>query len=276
VRLGPSPAVCRRCFRLGLPAATCHLYTSTIHCPQPDVPNGNQHVSYSAEIFGSSIVLVGSFNPAIFTPDWLEQHKLIGSGDADYARTAENLLVSHQVTVCETEWFALQVLENQFSLTSKGALSHAFQDLAESMASLVPHTPVTALGLNFLGHYKLATEAEYHRVGDVLVPKNIWSELFDPNTEAAGMADVTVRIQHAKRGEQVTDPDELRIQVQPSSRVKFGVFLSCNNHREWFARKPQGKANAEGAAEVISAEWEPAWHRAESIFDVLLTKTAAA
>ena len=203
-------------------------------------------------------------------------HQLIGAGDAEYARAAKNLLVSRQVSVCETEWFALQVLENQFSLTSKGALSHAFQDLAEGIASLVPHTPVTALGLNFMGHYKLPTEAEYHKVGDVLVPKKIWNELIDPESEAAGVLDVTIRIQHGERGKPVTDPDELRIQVQPSAQVKFGVFLSCNNHLEWFARKPDGKANAEGAAEVIATKWEPAWHRAESLFDGLLTKTTTA
>jgi hypothetical protein len=247
---------------------------STGPCSQLKAHNGNQHVPYSADIFGSSVVLVGSFNPAIFTPDWLERNKLIGTGDADYARSSKNFLASHQVAVCETEWFALQVLENQFSLTSKGAFSHAFQDLAEGIASLVPHTPVTALGLNFMGHYKLPTEAEFHKVGDILVPKKIWNDLIDPANEAAGMADVLVRIQHVKRGEQ--DPDELRIQVQPSSLVKFGVFLSCNNHREWFARKPHGKANAEGAAEVISSEWEFAWHRAEAIFDGLLVKAVAA
>ena len=133
---------------------------------------GKQQVSYTAEIFGSSIVLVGQFNPAIFTADWLERNSLIGSEDAEYARASTNVLVSHAVAVCETEWFALQVLENQFSLTSKGALSHAFRDLAEGIATLVPHTPVTALGLNFMGHYKMSTEAGYHMVGDVLVPKN--------------------------------------------------------------------------------------------------------
>ena len=238
--------------------------------------NGSHHAPHSAEIFGSSIVLVGSFNPSIFTADWLEAHQLIGADDAEYARAATNLLVSRQVSVCETDWFALQVLENQFSLTSKGALSYSFKDLAEGIASLVPHTPITALGLNFMGHYKLPTEAEYHKVGDVLAPKKIWNELIDPKFEAAGMADVTVRIQHGERGKQLTDSDELRIQVQPSGQVKFGVFMSCNNHFESFARKPHGKANAEGAAEVISTKWEPAWLRAESLFDGLLTKTTRA
>ena len=232
-------------------------------------------MSYTAEIFGSSIVLVGQFNPAIFTADWLERNSLIGSEDAEYARASTNVLVSHAVAVCETEWFALQVLENQFSLTSKGALSHAFRDLAEGIATLVPHTPVTALGLNYMGHYKMSTEAGYHKVGDVLVPKKLWGELFDPETEKPGMADVTVKIQQMKVGETIaSSPDELRINVQPSTTVKWGVFLSCNAHRESFG-KVKGKGNAAGAAEVIGVEWEKMWHRAESIFDGILTKATA-
>ena len=36
----------------------------------------------TADIFGSSVVAVGAFNPAIFSPDWLERNKLIGQDDA--------------------------------------------------------------------------------------------------------------------------------------------------------------------------------------------------
>jgi hypothetical protein len=119
-------------------------------------------VTHTAEILTSSIVAVGDFNPAIFSPDWLERNDLIGEGDADTAReggrTRSMMLVSHQATTFETEWFALQVLESQFSLTSKDVLSPAFKDLAVGIFQLVPHTPVTAVGLNFLGHFKLASE----------------------------------------------------------------------------------------------------------------------
>ena len=89
------------------------------------------------------------------------------------------------------------------------------------------------------------------------------------------MADVTVKIQQMKVGETIaSSPDELRINVQPSTTVKWGVFLSCNAHRESFG-KVKGKGNAAGAAEVIGVEWEKMWHRAESIFDGILTKATA-
>ena len=64
-------------------------------------------MSFSLEIFNASIVLVGDFNPAIFTPDWLESHQLIGPADAKTARDDVNIFISHQVTRLETEWFIL-------------------------------------------------------------------------------------------------------------------------------------------------------------------------
>ena len=121
------------------------------------------NVTHTAEIFTSSVVAVGDFNPAIFSPDWLEGNKLIGKSDADTVRESKSMISSHQVTSFETKWFALQVLENRFSLTSKDALSPALKDLAVGIFQLVPHTPVTAVGLNFLAHFKLTSEEEYHR-----------------------------------------------------------------------------------------------------------------
>ena len=177
-------------------------------------------MAYTAEILTSAIVAVGAFNPAIFSPDWMERNKLIGADDADWARDSKrgsSLLVSQQATAFETKWFAFQVLENQLSLTSKDGLSPAFKDLAVSIFQLVPHTPVTAVGLNFLAHYKLASEDEYHRVGDVLAPKAIWQALYPD--QIAGLADVTIRIQHGERGKPVTSRDEKRIALQPSSMV---------------------------------------------------------
>ena len=232
-------------------------------------------MSYSVEIFGSSIVQVGSFNPSIFSVDWFETNKLIGQEDAEAARGSASLLVSRQVSAFETDWFSLQVLENQLTLSSKGPLTPAFRDIAESIATLLPHTPVTALGLNFLGHYKLSTEAEYHRFGDALVPKNIWNELIDVDNEFAGVGDVTVRVQRGERYKSVTEPDHLNVQVQPSGRVKFGVFLSCNNHRESFARMPGGKPTAQAASGVIIEEWQALKLKAETIFDGLLNKASA-
>jgi hypothetical protein len=229
-------------------------------------------VAYTAEILTSSIVAVGDFNPAIFSPDWLERNGLIGKDDADTVRTGsqgKSLLISHQVAAFETKWFALQVLETQFSLTSKDALSPAFKDLAVGMFQLVPHTPVTAVGLNFFGHFKLATEAEYHRIGDLLAPKDIWKSLYPD--ESAGLADLTIRIQHWTRGEPLKTKDEKRVSVQPSNKIKFGVFLSYNDHHDVSGSDEDDLMPAKRVATIVDTVWEPSWHDAVRVFNGVLT-----
>ena len=190
-------------------------------------------MAHSPELFSSAIIAVGRFNPAIFSPDWLERNGLLGKDDADTVREGtqgESLLISQQVAAFETKWFALQVLTNQLSLTSKDALSPAFKDLAVGILQLVPHTPVAAVGLNFLAHFKLASEAEYHRVGDVLAPKSIWQALYPD--EFPGLANLTIRIQHGSRSEPSRSKDQRQISVQPSPKFKFGVHLSYNDHHD--------------------------------------------
>ncbi len=223
------------------------------------------------EILTSVIIATGDFNPAIFSADWLESNGLIGKSDADDARAGAQgatYLVSHQVTAFETKWFALQVLENQFSLTSKDALSHAFRDLAVGIFQLVSHTPVSAVGLNFLAHFKMASEEEHYRLGDVLAPKDIWNKLYP--TEAVGTANLTMRIQPSPRGEPQKTLDEKRISLQPSPKFKFGVVLSYNDHHDVTEAAEQNLRPAELAASIIEKQWETAWQDSSRVFEGLL------
>lgn len=226
----------------------------------------------SADIFGSSIVAVGAFNPAIFSPDWLERNRLIGLDDAGNAKKAPSLIVSQQVTVFETEWFAFQVLENQFSLTSKGALNPAFRDLAVGILSLVPHTPISAIGLNYFAHFRLASEAEYHKVGDVLAPKTIWNSLYSTKC-AVGLANLTVKIEDAERGQLPRSGDQKQISVQPSTKLKYGVFLSLNDHREIKESSVVGTTTAEQAAAVADADWQNSWDDAVRVFETVISQS---
>ena len=232
-------------------------------------------MAHTAEIFTSSIVAVGDFNPAIFSPDWLERNKLIGEGDAIAAREGSQgrpLLVSHQVTTFESEWFGLQVLENQFSLTSKGVLSPAFKDLAVGIFQLVSHTPVHAVGLNFVGHIKLANEEEYHKVGDVLAPKEIWDTLYQD--ESAGMEQITIRFQLGRRDKPGNSKDEKRFTVQPSRSIKYGVILSLNDHHD-VTMGDDDLTPAERVAIIVDKQWEHAWGDANRVFDQVLSMAVA-
>ncbi len=230
-------------------------------------------MAHTLEIFSSSIVVVGNFNPAIFSPDWLVRNKLIGEGDADATRGEDQkkrTIVSGQVTAFEADWFALQVLDNKFTLTNKSALSPALKDLAVGVFQLVPHTPVAAVGLNFMGHFKLTTTDEFHRVGDVLAPKDIWKDLYPD--EMSGVADLTIRIQHGTRDKGAETNDEKRISVQPSDKIKGGIYLGYNDHHDVSVMKDDLRP-AERAATIIDTQWESAWQDAVRVFDSVLSKT---
>lgn len=229
-------------------------------------------VTRTAEIFGSSIVAVGAFNPAIFSPDWLERNGLIGTQDAEAARQSPSYIVTHQVSVLETDWFALQVLESQFSLTSKGALSPAIRDLAVGILSLIPQTPISAVGLNFVGHYRIDTEDEYHKIGDVLAPKKIWNELFPDENSSAGVADLTIRILPTPRGKIPETGDEKRISIQSSTKIKCGIFLSYNDHHTVHADEGDNMTMAECTARIVDNGWQSSWEDAIRVFDGLISK----
>ena len=176
---------------------------------------------YSAEYLASSIIVLGNFNPAIFSPDWLERNDLIGSEDADIARNPDqegNMVIANQVARYGTNMFAIQVLENQLQLSSKGVLTPAFKDLAASIFQLLSHTPVTAVGLNFECHYKLDTKDQAHLVGDVLAPKDIWNSLYPDDN--SGLFNLAIQVQHGSRENPINANDKKQINVHHLSESK--------------------------------------------------------
>jgi hypothetical protein len=231
-------------------------------------------VNYVAEVFTSSVVALGRFNPAIFTPDWLEFNRLIGRDDAQGVRESvgkQQLIVSNQVAAFESEWFAIQVLQDKFTLESRGALSPAFKDLVVGIFQLVPHTPITGLGMNFLGHFKMRSADLYHRVGDVLAPKKIWNELYPDET--AGLGELQIKIEQGTRERPVETKDVKRIAVKQSGLFKLGIFFSYNDHRDFGGSAEPSMRPAEKAAQLIDREWEASWQDAERVFDAVLAKT---
>lgn len=224
------------------------------------------------EIFGSSIVALGAFNPAIFSADWLEQNKLIGAADAEDIRKKPSYIVSQKVSSIESKWFVLQVLENQFSLSSNGALSPALKDLAVSILTLTPHTPIKAVGLNFYGHYKMANAADFHKVGDVLAPKKIWDDLFPGERFSKGLADLTIRVWEAPERQDPETGRQQNISLQPSNLIKQAIFISFNDHFDIRIEKDEETTTATKTVSVIDNEWELTWEKATTVFNGIFSK----
>lgn len=225
----------------------------------------------SLEVVEASVVAVGSFNPPIISVDWLLGHRLIGEGDATTARESKDFVVTRQLTRYSTDTAKIQVIENQLSVASAGPVSPALADLATSILQLLPHTPVTALGLNFMVHYKIPTKDVYHRIGDTLAPKALWEELF-PDRQV-GLLNLVMKVQDGTRENGPRSRNEKNITVQPSGRVSSGVFLQANNHyAEDAATQPL--ANAAGAADLVRANWETDYQESLAIFASIIERIA--
>jgi len=225
------------------------------------------------EIFGASIIAIGDFNPAIFSPNWLLSNQLIGEADAETALLDEGLHISHQLARYKTEWFQLQVVGNQFSLTSIGPVTPAIKDLAVSIFSLLSHTPVTAVGLNFTGHYKIISEEDYHKIGDMLAPKLVWENAFIGEEKLSfGLDNLTIRIEKCSRGEEPVTKDLKRVTLQPSNKIKQGIFFTLNNHFDTTLIRSDESA-ARLAVSIINDNWDNELSTSTDIFGSLINST---
>jgi hypothetical protein len=221
----------------------------------------------SLEVFGASIIAIGSFNPPIMSLDWFCSNGLVGEGDAATARDRDDYVVSRQISRFQTDVAIVQAIGNQLSIAAAGPVSPALADLASSVFELLPHTPVSAVGINFSAHYKVENRETYQRVGDALVPKRIWELVFQ--NQNTGMADVTVLVQNGTRDSDLAELNHKRITVQPSSSIRPGIFLQINNH---FGVDLDGNPleRARVAAGLVRAHWETCCSQSQGLFDHIM------
>ena len=94
----------------------------------------------TSEAEGASIVMIGSFNPAIFQPRWLELQHLIRTDEADNAKITT---IQAQVADFSTEWFQLQVLQQRFMMITKDPRQYGpLRDLVMGMFAILAHTEI--------------------------------------------------------------------------------------------------------------------------------------
>jgi hypothetical protein len=218
-----------------------------------------------------SIVLVGSFNPAIFHPSWFARYDLLREGEAK----ADIKIVHPHVSQFKLDWLELQVTTEQFATTALDS-GHALplRDLVVGTFALLEHTPIRAVGLNRGMHFPLQSEDRWHAIGDALVPKKIWSALL---AGRPGLLALNVE------GQRPEAPSKyVRIQVQPSPIVEYGILISSNEHFDIAEVLPADEGanfaagrGASAAVKVIRENWEASQAFALKVAHELIAQTAA-
>jgi hypothetical protein len=182
-------------------------------------------VQFSPEIDGATLVLLGSFNPAIFQPAWFKASELLSGPEAD---DAEVKVIHPAIADFSTEWLQLSVTRDRFSLhTMSAAHFEQVRDLAVGVFHLLEHTPVTAMGLNRDMHFRIESEERWHALGDRLAPKDIWFEKLRGvgDRDKPGLRSMTMEGRPSGDAKCV-----MNVTVEPSVKIRPGLYVGCNRH----------------------------------------------
>ena len=221
------------------------------------------------EISGVSIVLLGKFNPAIFTPGWFALHGLLPAGAAENA----DLQVAHQhITAFSTDWLRFEVTLDACKFETVQAPHIRVADLAiRTFKEHLNHTPLTALGINRDVHFRVREAAERDRIGRTLVPAEPWGRWRDElelDAEHGGMTSVTVsQLKPSERPE----GGRINIKVEPSTRIgegRLGVYVNVNDHYDVVADSPDANARL---MQLLQENFERSLERSASIIDHIMS-----
>jgi hypothetical protein len=209
----------------------------------------------------ASIVLRGQFNPAILSPGWLLAEGLLGPKEALDVRSQ---VILNQLSTFHTSWLQCQVTEDQLvASTDEPPEFERLRDVLVGILKTLPHTPVSAMGINRTFHFQMPSWEDWHALGDTLAPKTFWDEFLQlPGTE-------TVSIQGNR-------PDEFAgrvlVTVQPSRTVKTGIFVMVNDHYvlQKVQNQPSTRSDARLAEDPLFVE--PSAERIPLVVEILTEK----
>ncbi len=195
----------------------------------------------------ATIVMVGSFNPAIFSPSWLALHKVIAPEDVEGAEIAlihpqisEFSVNEFKVTV-EPDMFRIQILSEPFIV--------GVDVVANIFLGLLKHTPIQQVGINYDIHFALSSNKQRSALGRALAPTAPWGEWggrldAEKQEDAGGLRNLVM---------EEPRPDGRasgykRVHIQPSVRedivnTTVGVYMLINDHFE--ATSVEGAASAQ-------------------------------
>jgi hypothetical protein len=223
--------------------------------------------NWKTDIDGAAVVLIGTFNPAIFQPAWLGANDLIRKEEAEGAKID---MVNPQLTSFSAEWLSIQIFPERFQAnTADPAHYQALRDVVISIFHLLEHTPFWTMGMNRDMHFKMKKEEQWHQLGHLLAPKEIWRPLLDQ----PGLRSLTIQSSPSKN-------DEIQIlhtvRIEPSTQVTPGIYIQLNVEAALPGGAQAGiikqQHAAHGLIKILAESWTNMLSEAQKIADHLLSQ----
>ena len=201
----------------------------------------------------ATIVMLGAFNPAIFTPDWLKSRELFGHEELEAIKIE---IVSPEVTSLKLPWGQLLVDPRRFEVrVMTREFFESARDLVYGIFKILEHTPIEQMGLNRVFRRTVTPDERWHAIGHSLVPKTFWGKLLvDP-----GMLALKVR------GKPLDDVDaRIDVSVDPFPGTPNGVTVSVNEHHP-----RSGVSSSEKLLLVLLDRWDSHLRNSEDLAEAV-------
>jgi hypothetical protein len=217
----------------------------------------------AVEIVEHSIVLLGSFNPTIFHPQWMARKEIIPEG----AATGANVKVNHsEVSEFDLENCKFQVLPERFLASSRDEeFFKPLRDLVIHLFTILLETPIYKMGLNHHWHYKFEDADSWHKYGHKHAPKDhLWNDLL----ENPGLSQLNII---GKRDDEYKGTKTISTGISNLIPVSnFGVSISVNDHYDFDLESEKSDIDAQYAKDAISKIWDKSKSSANEIQEKVL------
>ena len=218
-----------------------------------------------------SIVLLGSFNPAIFHPAWFELHDVISK---DVAAAAETKVVHGEIAHLILGDISIITQAERFEVRTTNAPEVCLLDFVSKVfVDLLPHSKIHCFGINKSVHFNAVSAEKRVMMARELAPLKPWGK-FGERLEASqgellgGMMSLRMRevlLDDESRG-------HLEAKVEPSMILdrKTGIYVAVNRHFEL-----NDKTETAGATKAISKlqkEFAPVLESVDEIINHLVER----
>lgn len=215
------------------------------------------------DITGTSIVLVGNFNPAILSPDWFVRQDLFR--DAEVNRTDPEYIVHPQLTQFKLDWCQIVVEPSRFTISSTRDPFVRLADLvANTFGGFLPHTPISQFGITRHVHFRVASIEVRDAIGFKLAPPEVWGE-WGAKIKAQRDA-IRGGLRSLTMIQRVFDTDRsgfISATVEPSNQLPkgVGVFVKVNDEHSVTV------GDAQEAMVLLASCFDASQKNAEDIVD---------
>lgn len=223
-------------------------------------------VSNATEKFSASIILIGQFNPAIFSPAWIAKIGLVTDEDAAAATIA---VIHPEVAQFSVGPYSFDVRLGRFAVeVASEPLVQVVDAVQVIFDEHLSHSPVRELGINYSEHYRLDSPERRIALGRQLAPLAPWGQWGEEIGQLDGALTSGVIDLAMIRSYDPPGSGERRVQVQPSNEIQpkeVGVFMLVNDHRV-LMDQPDA-AGAALAIDIIGDVFDESMVQAREIVD---------